>query len=85
MIYKKLYSLNLVAYIYMITKEEPILGKDPRTGSVYFLYPDNDTTNFLVSTYKNTNPRVGLKDLTDAFRHIRTTMRAFRYGGEEQL
>lgn len=83
MTYKKLYSLNLVAYIYLMAKEEPILGRDPRTGSVYFLYPDNNAINFLIQTYKNGNPTVGLKDLTKAFNHIRTIMRAFRYGGKE--
>lgn len=82
MTYKKLYSLNLVAYILLVSKQEPVLGKDPNTGSVYFLYPDDNATNFLIATYKNGNPQVGLKDLTKAFNHIRTIMRAFRYGGE---
>lgn len=80
MTHKKLYSLNLVAYIYMNTKEEPILGKDPRTGSVFFLYPDNNIINFLINTYKNNNPIVNLRDLTESFRHIRAVMRSYRYG-----
>lgn len=83
MTYKKLYSLNLVSYIYLISNEEPIMGKDPNTGSIYFLYPDDDTTNFLIATYKNGNPKVGLKDLTKSYSHVRAMMRAFRYSGAE--
>lgn len=67
----------------MITKEEPLMGQDPRTNSVFFMYPDNDIINFLISTYKNTNPKVGLRDLTDSFRHIRMIMRAYRYADKE--
>lgn len=78
MTYKKLYSLNLVAYILLITKEEPLLGKDPNTGSIYFLYPDDNTINFLITTYKNGNPTVGLKDLTAAYNRVKTIMRAYR-------
>ena len=81
---KKIFSLNLAAYLFMITKEMPQLAKDNR-NMVYFLFPDTPTISFLINTYKVGNPMVGLKDLTAAYKQIRQSMSAYRYsdGGIE--
>lgn len=71
--YRKIYSLNLAAYILMINKVEPQLAKDA-SGTIYFLFPDTETITFLINSYRVGNPMVGLKDLTAAYKHIRKLM-----------
>lgn len=71
--YKKLYSLNLIAYVYMVSKIEPILQKDSQ-GTIYFLFPDTESLTFIINTYRVGNPIVGLRDFTNTYRYLRKLM-----------
>lgn len=70
---KKFYSINLVAFIYMIVKELPKAYKDD-TGLIYFVYPDSTTINMLINVYKRTKVQVDLHEYLLAFKQIRSLM-----------
>lgn len=73
----KLFSVNLVAFIYMITKKEPELGFDP-TGKTYFIYPATLQNTLIINVYRNNHVSVDLKDYLSAYRHIRSLMRSVK-------
>lgn len=74
---KKFYSVNLVAFIYMITKTMPIAQKD-LDGLIYFVYEDSETISLLVNVYKRTRVDVDLHNYLAAFRDIRQLMRTLK-------
>ena len=74
---KKLYSINLVAFIYMVSKMEPTLGKD-HMGNIYFLYPDTNDITLLINIYRRNRVSVDLKEYLTAYRHIRGLIRGER-------
>lgn len=73
----KYYSVNLVAFIYMISKIEPVIEKD-HLGQVYFLYESAPNITILTNIYRNNHVSVDLKDYLAAYRTIRGKMRAIK-------
>jgi hypothetical protein len=70
---KKFYSVNLVAFIYSVTRELPEAVKDDE-GLIYFIYETSQTIDLLVDVYKRTNVQVDLHKFLSAFRDIRNLM-----------
>lgn len=71
--YAKLYSVNLIAFIFMISKVEPLTQTDEK-GEVYFLYEDSAELTLLINIYRSNHVSVDLKEYLTSFRHIRTLM-----------
>jgi len=71
--YTKLYSVNLTAFIYLISKLEPMTQIDAK-GEIYFLFPDTPEISLLINIYRSNRVSIVLKDYLSAFRHIRTLM-----------
>jgi len=79
--YNKLYSINLVAFLYLMTGELPLLEGDAATKQTYFLVEDTQKNSLLIQIYRNNRVSVDLKGYLAAYRHIRQLMR--EYGKKE--
>jgi hypothetical protein len=71
--YAKLYSVNLVAFIYLVSKIEPITDINDK-NEVFFLFPDTPEISLLINVYRSNRVSIDLKDYLGSFRHIRTLM-----------
>ena len=82
--YYKIYSLNLAAFILMITKIEPILTHDEEKGKgfVNFLYPVCDEVRLIKQIYKQTNVSVDLHSYLNAYKDIRMMISEYRKRGD---
>ena len=75
---KKIYSLNLAAFIYMITHLEPHLYED-EMGKISFLYPDTSEITLLINIYRKNQISVNLKEFLNAFRTIKKLSNKRKY------
>jgi len=74
---KKIYSLNMVAFLYMVLKKFPRVYKDDE-GLTYFVYDDSNEVSLLINVYKNTKVTVDLHEYLVAYREIRVLMKTVR-------
>lgn len=70
---KKIYSVNLAAFVYLVSKIEPRIGFDWR-DQAFFLFPDDTSISLIINVYRNNRVSVDLKDYLSAFKYIRTLM-----------
>ena len=74
---KKFYSVNLVAFIYMIIGRLPEVYKDIE-GLIYFVYEDSKEISLLINVYKKTHVQVDLHNYLAAFKDVRALMRTLQ-------
>ena len=74
---KRIYSINLTAFLYMILKTFPKVYKDDE-GLTYFVYEDSNEVALLINMYKNTKVQVELHEYLAAYRDIRVLMKTVR-------
>ena len=80
--YYKIYSLNLAAFLMMITGIKPILsdGKGKDSGYVSFLFPVCDEVRLVKQVYKQSNISVDLHSYLNAYKDIRLMISNYRRG-----
>lgn len=78
----KIFSINLAAYLLMVTELKPEYGIDEETGSIYFVFPEVAAIKIAISEFRYGKPLVKLHDYLDAIRIIRNEMRERKGNGE---
>lgn len=77
---KRIYSLNLAAFVMARTGYEPVIKLDENTNTYYCVYPsDNPSVAGAVYDFRRENTVVVIQDFLKAIKHIRTAMH-----GEQQ-
>jgi len=77
MIANKIFSINLAAFIYLVSKIEPRLSKD-QNGNVFFIFPNDPSVSLIINVYRGNRVNVDLKDYLESYRYIRSMMRTFK-------
>lgn len=73
----KLYSLNLVSFVMLYSKIEPVVDVD-ESGVARFYFPETEQVKFLIKLYRSTSVSVSLKDYLNTFRKVREMARVAR-------
>ena len=74
---KRIYSLNLAAFVMVRTGYEPTIKLDENTNTYYCVYPsDNPSVAGAVYDFRRDNTTVIVQDFLKAIKHIRTAMHA---------
>lgn len=74
----KIFSINLAAYLLMVTELKPTYGTDEETGSIYFVFPEVAAVKIAIAEFRFGKPLVKLHNYLDAIRTIRGEMRQFK-------
>lgn len=78
---KRIYSLNLAAYVMATTEIIPKLVEDPDTKTYYCVFLECAATKTAVQQFKGGNPQVPIWDFLRAIKYLRQTISTLR-GGE---
>ena len=72
---KRIYSLNLAAFVMARTGYEPVVKLDENTNTYYCVYPNDNPSVFgAIYDFKKDNTTVIIQDFLNSVRHIRTAM-----------
>lgn len=71
---KRMYSLNLAAYVITATDLEPQVEVDETTHTAYFIYPECAAVAIAVNKYKAGYPYIDLHKFLAAIKRLRTKM-----------
>ena len=72
---KRIYSLNLAAYIMMVTGEEPKIGNEE--DLYYCVFPQNSAVSAAIAEYKL---EAELHDYLESYRELRERINSCRKG-----
>lgn len=71
----RIFSINLAAYLLMVTELKPEYGTDEDSGATYFVFPEVAAVKIAIGEFRYGKPLVKLHDYLDAIRTIRGEMR----------
>ena len=71
---KKIYSLNLIAYIKLTTEIEPTYGKD-FDGTIYAVFPYCQGVSFAIKQLRDSKCAVNLHSVLNCYKDIRKGIR----------
>lgn len=74
---RRIYSVNLATFVYLITKRFPEVYRD-NDGLIYFVYESSEEISIILNVYKNTRPQVDLHAYVEAFKDIKILMRTVK-------
>lgn len=72
---KRIYSINLAAYVIMETGIEPELGFEYDKNLVYFVFPENEFIKTVIGEYKADKR---LQDYLHTYANLRETIKIAR-------
>lgn len=78
----RIFSINLAAYLVMVTELQPDFGVDEESGSTYFMFPEVAAVKIAINEFRFGRPLVKLHDYLSAIRTIRNEMRERKGNGE---
>lgn len=70
---KRIYSLNLGAYLIATTNLLPTIKEDENTHTFYMLFPQCAGIAMAIDEYKNGNPQIRIKDFLRAIKQLRNS------------
>lgn len=73
---KRLYSINLGAYIIATTDLMPRLEKDEIAGTYYMVFPHCEGVRAAIKAYKTGNPEICIHDFLHGIKQIRSSIAA---------
>lgn len=79
---KRIYSLNLAAYIAARTNLLAEVVEDTNTHSYYFVFPECAAVKAEILNYKKNNPSIEIHDFLREIKKIRETIAAKKGGGQ---
>jgi len=79
---KKIFSINLAAYLITVTDLLPQIIYDNVSGQFYFVFPETQGVNWSIEKYKNGNPTIKLHSFLKAIKQVRESISAARDGVE---
>jgi len=79
---KKIFSINLAAYIMATTGVVPDFAQEDETQMAYMVFPESAEVTAAIRTYKRDNPSVLLHDFIKAIKQIREYINTKRDKGE---
>lgn len=71
---KRMYSINLGAYVMATTNLIPVLKKDETTNSYYMVFPRCAGIDSAIRQFKTQNPQIAIHDFLRAIKQIRESM-----------
>lgn len=78
--YKKIYSLNLIAFLQYFTGIKGKLMLEPDKNQVYALFPDDVEIKLAIKEFKNNGCMVNLHSYLNEFKSLKNEISAIRGG-----
>lgn len=67
----RMYSLNLAAYIVLVTGLFPEIEFDSESATYYFVFPQCSAVGIAINEFRNGKPLVKLNDFLEKIRQLR--------------
>ena len=71
---KKLYSLNLIAYILLTTEIQPEFGRNEE-GTIYAMFPECQGVKYAIKQFRTNTCAVNLHSFLNCYKTIRKAIR----------
>lgn len=71
---KKMFSLNLAAYVLYSTDIIPEIKRDETTNTCYCIFPECEGVQIAIRQYRDNKATVQLKEFLEALKEIRQMM-----------
>lgn len=72
---KRIYSLNLGAYLLSTTHIMPEIRRDEETGSFYLIFPQTKEIKKGIHDFKQANPKIEIHSFLNAVKQIRQSIK----------
>ena len=77
---KRMYSINLAAYVMATTNLIPAIRLDDETNTCYMVFPQCSGVDSAVKQFKGQNPQIAIHDFLRAIKQIRESMGVCKNG-----
>jgi hypothetical protein len=81
---RKIYSINLAAYLIATTDLLPKIEYDSASRTYYFVFPQTQGVSWSIDKYKNGNPTIRLHSFLKAIKQVRESINVAKGTGVEQ-
>lgn len=75
---KRIYSLNLIAYLWNITGQKPVISQDETNGAFYAVFPDSAEISQAITEWKDENCVVNIHSFLETYKKLREDINSKR-------